>query len=202
MSDVTVVVPTIPGREVTCRQTVDAYKSQGAEVLIVRGSRTAGEGWAAGLRQAESDYILLGVDDMVPHPGAVEAGLDAAQRGIYPSPRLVLADGSLESCGTLGLGACHLDECPTGTLAYMSSLPFATRVAWERIGEPLPIHYYVDDYLGYMARKAGLHCMTVREYAFTHLDERHGRHHVVARAQEDRARFLAAVSGSREAVAA
>lgn len=192
---VTVVIPTLYGREETCKRTVTAYEDQGAEVLLIRGVPTCGEGWAEGLETAEGDYVLLGVDDMVPHPGALDAGIEAARRGVYPSPRLVLADGTLESCGTLGCGAHHLDECPTGTLAYMSSLPLATRPAWERIGEPLAIHYYADDHLGYMARRAGLHCAVVREYAFTHLDERHGRDSVVVRAREDRARFLAACSG-------
>lgn len=193
---VTVVIPTIPGREVSCEQTVTEYKRQEVDVLVVSGAQTCGEGWTAGLAKAEGDYVLLGIDDAVPHPGAVLAGVQAAERGIYPSPRMLKADGALESCGSLGNGGCHLGECETGTPAYMSSLPLASREMWERIGAPIPIHYYVDDYLGYRARVAGLSCEVVREYAFTHFEEQHGRHRVIARATEDRARFIAAAGAS------
>ena len=194
--NVTVVVPTLTGREAICKRTVAAYKDQGAEVLIVKGASSCGEGWAYGFERAKGDVILLGLDDMIPDEGTVEAGEKAAREGIYPSPRIVLKDGSLESCGTLGGGGCHLSECPTGTLAYMSSAPIATREAWEKIGPPIPIHYYVDDYLGYMARRAGLDCQVVREYAFTHYEEEHGRARVVARAMQDRDIFVTAISGA------
>jgi hypothetical protein len=198
---IAVVIPTLPARSEVCERTVAAFKEQGAEVLLVSGASTCGEGWAAGLRSAEADYILLGCDDAVPHPGAVEAGMRAADDGIYPSPRIVLADGTLESCGTLGGGGCHLPECPDGTLANMSSFPIATAQMWERIGEPPDIHYYVDDYLGYMARCIGLDCQVVRNYAFTHHDEQHGRARVIARAWEDRDRFREAIIAN-QAVAA
>lgn len=189
---VTVIIPTIAGREALCERTVAAYKAQSVDVLLVKGAPTAGEGWIAGARQTDADFVLLGVDDMEPHSGAIAAGTAAAADGIYPSPRLTLADGSLESCGTLG-GGNHLAECPDGTLAYMSSVPIATRESWERIGEPLPIHYYADDHLGYMARRAGLRCEVVREYAFTHHVGTVGRQRMVDRAQQDRATFLEAV---------
>jgi hypothetical protein len=190
-----VIVPTIAGREEACAWCVEAYKHQGAEVLLVRGAKTCGEGWRKGLRQATAGIVMLGLDDFLPHDGALEAGVDAAERGIYPAPRIVKRDGELESCGTLG-GAQHFDECPDGTLSYMSSVPIATSEAWEAIGEPLPIHYYVDDGLGYAVRKAGIPCEVVRDYAFTHLEERHGTHRVVNRAMADRALMLQHVASA------
>ncbi len=185
-----VIVPTIKGREATCERCVAAYKEQGAEVLLVKGAGTCGEGWARGLETAIGDVIMLGLDDFFPWDGALEAGVDAAERGIYPAPRVYKGETDvLESCGTLG-GAQHFGECPDGTLSYMSSVPIATREMWEQIGEPLPIHYYVDDGLGYAARKAGFRCEVVRAYAFQHLEERHGTYRVVNRAMADRQRML------------
>lgn len=191
---VQVIIPTLVGREATRDRAVEAYKAQGAEVLVVTGAPSCGAGWLAGFEQADADYLHLGADDVVPHPGALEAGIEAAANGIYPSPRLVLADGTLESCGSLGGGGCHLGECADGTPAHMSSFPIATREAWRRIGPPLPIHYYIDDYLGYMARRAGLSCEVVRDYAFTHHDEQLGRQKVIARSWNDRQIFLDAVT--------
>lgn len=191
---VQVVIPTLAGREAICERTVAAYKEQNAEVLLVKGATSCGEGWAHGFKQAKADVILLGLDDMIPDEGTLEAGEKAARDGIYPSPRIVLKDGTLESCGTLGGGGCHLGECPTGTLAYMSSAPIATKEMWAKIGPPIPIHYYVDDYLGYMARRAGLDCRVIREYAFTHHEEQHGRHRVVARVMADRHIFITMVT--------
>lgn len=191
---VTVVIPTLIGREEVYERTLAAYKEQDVKVLVVTGAPTCGAGWAAGFQEAlGADHILLGSDDAVPSPGAVEAGVRAADEGIYPSPRVVLADGNLESCGSLGGGGCHLGECPDGTPAYMSSYPIATRETWEKIGPPIPIHYYVDDYLGYRARHAELRCEVVRDYAFTHYDEQHGRARVIAQAMEDREKFVKAV---------
>ncbi len=184
-----VIIPTIKGREATCERCVAAYKEQGAEILLVKGARTCGEGWAHGLKSAIGDVIMLGLDDFLPHDDALEAGVEAAERGIYPAPRILKGNGELESCGTLG-GAQHFGECPDGTLSYMSSVPIALDEMWKLIGEPLPIHYYVDDALGYQARKASIRCEVVRDYAFTHLEERHGTHRVVNRAMEDRQRML------------
>ena len=191
---VTVIIPTLTSRREACERTVEAYKEQGAKVLVVTGAPTCGEGWAAGFAKTRAAHVLLGGDDAVPHHGTVEAGVRAADEGIYPSPRIVLVDGELESCGSLGGGA-HFPECDDGTPAYMSSYPIATREMWKRLGKPLPIHYYIDDYFGYRARLAGLRCEVVRDYAFTHYDEQHGRPRVVARAMEDRTRYVeAAVS--------
>jgi hypothetical protein len=184
-----VIIPTIAGREETCLRCVEAYKDQGAKVLLVRGAKTCGEGWAAGLEKASGDIVMLGCDDFLPWDGALDAGAEAVERGIFPAPRVYKKDGELESCGTLG-GAMHFGETPDGTPSYMSSVPMATRFDWLRIGEPLPIHYYVDDALGYAARAADIPCEVVRDYRFTHLEERHGTHRVVNRAMMDRAYML------------
>ncbi len=184
-----VIIPTIKGREATCERCVAAYKDQGAEVLLVKGTRTCGEGWARGLQTAVADVVMLGLDDFLPHDGALEAGIEAVEQGIYPAPRIYKKNGVLESCGTLGQGS-HFGECPDGTLSNHSSVPIATREMWEQIGEPPPIHYYVDDGLGYAARAAGIRCEVVRDYAFTHLEEKHGTHRVVNRAMQDRALML------------
>lgn len=178
-------------------------------MLIVKGAATCGEGWAAGLKQAEADYIVLGADDAIPftpvqeigsdarsYPGAIEAGIEAVDGGIYPAPRILKSDGRLESCGSLGAGGAHLGECPNGSISYMSSYPICTREMWQEIGEIPPIHYYVDDFLGYRARVIGLSCEVVRGYAFTHLEELHGRSRVVARVWEDRVKCLETITGS------
>lgn len=190
-----VIVPTIVGRERTAERCIAAYKAQGAEVLLVKGAKTAGEGWAAGLRQAEADIVMLGCDDFEPHEGALEAGIAATMDGIFPSPRICKANGTLESCGTLG-GGMHFGECATGTLSNMSSVPMATGEMWELIGEPLPIHYYVDDHLGWRARSVGLRCEVVRDFAFTHLENTVGTQRVIARAMDDRNRMLEAIVGA------
>lgn len=190
-----VVLPSVPRREELLLQTRKAYEdSTDLELQFVcpidRHLRGIGKAWNAGVSALEDvDYIHLSADDIIPSRGWAEAAVDAADRSIYPSPRLILPDGSLESCGTLG-GGNYLPEVPTGTPAGSSGLPFFAAALWEHI-EPVPEgHYWVDDFIAFMARSAGLRCRVVREYEFTHLEGTIGRQKHVVRAMQDRAMVL------------
>ena len=213
---IAVIIPTIPGREALYERTVAAYKATADErtvaaykatadvrIITVRNRPTCGQAWtegadaAAGL--ADIDYIHLAADDLEPHAGWAEAAMGAADRGIYPSPRILNADGSLHSCGTMG-GGMLLPECATGTPCGTSPFPFMTKLAWTgvyncppRIGPGITAHYYADDFFAWRARIAGYDVRVVREFCFTHLDGRVGVPKIVARAAQDRALFLATI---------
>jgi hypothetical protein len=175
-----VVLPSVPRRGDLLLRTREAYAaSTDMELKFVCPvdplQRGIGKAWNAGVSNLpDVDYVHLSADDIVPTPGWAEAAVEAVERGVYPSPRLVLPDGSLESCGTLG-GGFYLPEVRTGTPAVSSGLPFLARDLWERIAPVPEVHYYADDFVAFMARGCGLRCEVVREYEFTHLDGQVGR---------------------------
>ena len=194
---ISVVLPTVTGREGMLEQTIAAFKAtagQRVQFIVIRDRPTCGVAWNEGALLASGDYLLLGADDLVPHAGWPETAITAADDGVYPGPWIQRPDGSTECCGTLGCGlllsADARDELPV----VSSPVPFMRRSDWERIGPSLSAHYYSDDYLGYRARLAGLRVELRRSYLFTHLDGTVGRARIVTRSASDRAMYAEAVT--------
>lgn len=187
----TIIVPTTRGREESLALTLDALRATvplaDVEILVPRDYPTVGQAWSAGLEDAHGARVCLYADDMIAHPGWYEAAHQALDADIYPSPRLLLPDGGVQACGSLG-GGLMLPDCPDGTECLSSDIPFLPRDVLDRALPP--IHYYSDDFCAVLARRAGLLPEVVRAYQFTHMTTRVGTDRVVARAQADRARFL------------
>jgi len=200
---VSIILPTIAGREDLLAVTRDAYSQTidaEAEIVVVRERPTIGQAWNAGAAEAEGEYLLLGADDLVPFPGAVEAGIEAAADGVYPSPWITNPDGSTVARGSMGGGMLLGAETPERTICNSSPIPFFPRKAWGeeaivRLGPSLPIHYYADDYLAWRARRAGFRIEVVGGYHFQHLEGIVGRPAVQARAMADRDSYLRTVTG-------
>lgn len=189
---ISVVVPCVDGREPLLEQTRQAYAqhSTGHELewIVVKNRPDAGTAWNEGAALATGDYLHLTCDDMAPHPGWADVATLAADDGVFPSPRLLNLDGSLHSCGTLG-GGLTLPECRDGFPALASPLPFVRREWWTP-DACLAVHYYADDWLGFLARASGLRVEVRRGYLFTHLEGTVGRQRMVDRAMTDRQTFL------------
>lgn len=195
---IAVVIPTIPGREALYERTVDAYRATapGVTIITVRNRPTIGQAWNEGAEAAEqagADYLHLSADDVIPVEYWTDACVASARSDVYPSPRIMNADGTLHSCGTMG-GGMLMPECDTGTPCASSPFPFMRMDDWRRIGPAPEIHYYADDYLGWSARLHGLSVEVVRGFTLTHLEGTAGRAPMVARSAADRATFLAAIA--------
>lgn len=194
---ISVVVPTISGREALLDETVEALEDTSPyelEIITPRGYGTCGEAWNAGAELAAGDYLMLTADDMLPHAGWVQAAMDAANTGVYPAPWIVNQDGSTECCGTLGSGLLLNAEARDGLPVCNSPVPFMRREDWQELGPTIPAHCYSDDYLGYRARLAGLKVEVRRAYKFTHLDGQVGHSPLVQRSMYDRLMYAEAVS--------
>jgi hypothetical protein len=194
---ISVVVPTISGRESLLDETVEALEDTAPcelEIITPRGYRTCGEAWNAGAELATGEFLMLTADDMLPHAGWTQAALSAVDEGVYPAPWIVRRDGSTECCGTLGSGLLLTAEARDGLPVCNSPVPFMRLEDWQRVGPAIPAHCYSDDFLGYRARLAGLSVEVRRAYKFTHLDGQVGHAPLVARAWKDRQLFAEAVS--------
>lgn len=197
MSTVSVVVPTIPGREDLLERTRSALKAtsgaHGVQIIVVRNRPTLGQGWNDGAAAADGEFLMLAADDIEPAEGWIDAAIAATWDDVWPSPRILNVDGSLHSCGTMG-GGMLMPECSSGTPCGASPFPFMARDVWAEVGPALEVSYYGDDYLSWRARCVGLRVEVVRGYCLTHLEGTVGRSRSVARSAADRATFLAAIA--------
>jgi len=91
----TVCIPTLIGREASLERVVAAYEATapGCEILTTTEFQSVNPGWGAGCNllaaRASSDLLLLASDDAVPHPGWLEAGLEALERHEVPQARFL-----------------------------------------------------------------------------------------------------------------
>jgi hypothetical protein len=194
---ISLVVPTIRGREDLLERTVAAFKATAEsdlEIIVPREYKTCGEAWNVGAETATGDYLCLAADDMEPVEGWEAAAIKAADDDVYPAPWILRVDGTTECCGTLGAGLLLDESARDGLPVCNSPVPFMRREEWPHLGPTIPAHCYSDDFLGYRARLAGLRVEVRREYKFIHLDGQVGHQPLVIRSGADRELFAREVS--------
>lgn len=192
MSTVSVVIPTIKGREELCEKTVASFRATfpgpELEIVLVKDRMTIGVAWNDGAPACSGDYLMLAADDVLPHPGWHTAAIEAAEDDYYPSPRLDNPDGSVLATGSMG-GGWLLTGCADWAPVVSSQFPFMRRELWREIGPSLEIHYFADDYLAARARSCGLIPVYREGYRMTHLEGTAGREEMVRNAMTDRLQF-------------
>ena len=136
---ISVIIPTVPGREDHYDRCVDAYlhrTSSAFEFITERDHATVGLAWQAGAERAAGDYIHLTCDDLEPLDGWDRAAVTAADAGFVPAPRVTDAGtGELQSWPAWGR------EHEDGTDAGFSAIPFLSRAMWEVVRPLFTGHY-------------------------------------------------------------
>lgn len=196
---ISIIIPTIPGREVHFERCITAYQQRTVsefEILVEHGHPAVGPAWNAGAARARGDLLHFTADDLEPHEGWDVAADEAVQRGLLPAPRVVNAAGRLDSCGLHGV------EMEDWARVPMSVVPFLPAALFEQIGPVLPIHYFTDNWISWRAARAGWDTRVRRGFAFTHHWAQHGRGAGMTydeRMAHDRIAFLDAVRIQEEA---
>lgn len=136
MVKVAVVIPTVTGREDSLLDTVRALDHPSVDFIVQKDSGGCGHGWVKGLAVAMNDpdwqYVMLHTDDMIAHPGAIDAAIRCCKEGWWPMPTVEETDGTLR------------DDVNNPVRGF-SIIPFMDRELAERIAPQIPmIHYYVD----------------------------------------------------------
>jgi hypothetical protein len=200
-----VVIPTIKGREALAQQTVAAFRAAmpgpDLQIVLVKERMTIGRAWNDGVPACEGDYLMLAADDIIPAPGFEAPAMQAADQDYWPAPNLINADGSVLATGSMG-GGWLLTGCSDFAPVVSSQFPFMRREVWSEIGPSLEIHYFADDYLAARARSAGLIPAYREGYRLTHLEGLPGREEMVRRHMIDRLAFEQAMSEPRWATTA
>jgi len=174
MIRISVIIPTIKGREEHYRRCVAAYQTRTAgfeaELITEHDHRSAGAGWQAGAERATGDFLHFTADDIEPHPGWAAPAVQALTEGYVPAPRVVSPSGELQYLPEWGR------DYPDWTPVHMSVLPMITRALWEGHVRPLFTgHYFCDDWISWRAAQAGYTCRLRTGYSFTHHWAQHGR---------------------------
>jgi hypothetical protein len=169
---ISVIIPTVTGREDHYRRCFDGYWDQTAndlQMISELNHASCGLAWQAGLARATGDYIHLTCDDIVPNQGWDLPAIEAVDAGYLPAPQVCDPSGYPQSHPQVGvLGA---DWAPV----YMSALPFASAAQMEKIVPLLTTHYFSDDWVSWRGQRAGWPVRLRSGYAFTHHWAQHRR---------------------------
>lgn len=163
---ISVVIPTIPGREEHYQRNLGAYlvrTQHRIEVITVYDLPTVGLAWQAGAEKATGDYIALSCDDLEIQEGWDAAATACTDAGFFPAPKVINAhSGALESRPVWGA------EIADGTDTGISVVPFMSRAQYEKITPFFTGHYYTDDFISDRARQAGWPSVQCNAYCFKH----------------------------------
>ena len=171
---ISIVIPTISGREHHLERCLSAYKrgtvEMPFEVIVIEGKSTCGEAWAEGGEQAKGDYLHFSADDLEPHEDWwLPAVYCVDVLGKLPCPRIWSPNGALESCGAWGT------EMPDGTETNIARIPFLSREQWEQGNWILDSHYYTDNWIWHRGQQLGIPTVVTHRYDFTHYYASEGR---------------------------
>ena len=171
---VSVIVPTVSGREDYLARCLAAYEatSGNAELIVIRDRPTCGRAWEEGAAKAQGRYLHFTADDLVPRPGWIETAIETVDEGAIPAATVYDADGEFESCA--GKLLLLDDRAPVD----FSAVPFFSREQWGEIGPMGPMadsHYFTDNYLSMRASRAGIPILARTAYAFEHYWAQPGR---------------------------
>ncbi len=158
-----VIIPTITGREASLERTLNAYKVTvpDAELVVIQDEPSWGHACNWGFEQATGDVLHFGADDLEPLPGWTDDVLPALeQHDELPAPRVMnhSADGVHD----------NRHDGHDRALTRFTRVPILTRDQYERIG-PWPEYNYVADvWLSGRARALGIQTRLYYSYAFVH----------------------------------
>jgi hypothetical protein len=155
---VSIVIPTMPGREDELERTIATYESRTSisiEWVIEHHHATCAAGWNAGAARATGEVVHMGADDLEPTSDQwLPAALHAIEAGCIP-----LGWVSEDEIGRFGrdfarVPACHRDW-------------------WHAV--PAELHYYSDNWFGDQMRRDGHHAIVVDGFDFYHRRSMVGR---------------------------
>jgi hypothetical protein len=143
-----IVMPTIDGREEWLEKTCKAYYALTNtlfEILVEENHPGCGPAWQAGGERAQGDFIFMAADDLEPqHLGWEQAAMDSCKMGRLPAPRIYHTDGRLQSCGE----SWEMLE-PDGEETAFTRAPLMSREQWEIAQPMLPVMYGTDNWVSW-----------------------------------------------------
>lgn len=167
---ITVVIPTVTGRESSLERAIAAYEANTAstfELLTFKDRPGVAYGWQLGAEAARGRYIQLANDDNEVRPGWDEAAIRCVDEWeAQPAPRVFDPDGSPWAGGVADQDPRFLKH---GAEVPLSTIPFLARAWWPAV-TPLPpgMHYFTDNWIGWRLQAARIPTRVCHGYDVVH----------------------------------
>lgn len=163
---ISIIVPTIQGREQSLERTLDAYRDTLTlaniyEFVVIRNASSWSSGCNQGARQALGEILHFTADDLEPLPGWWQTAVEWLNEfDELPAPRVFnhSPDGEHDNVG----------DGPDGALTLFTRIPIMRRDQYDRIGEWPDVDYASDVWLSEKARQVGINTRLLYGYAFVH----------------------------------
>ena len=161
---ISVVIPTIEGREVSLARAIASYEDTLAgephEIIIIQDAPTWPSACNLGYEKAKGEIIHFSADDLEALPGwhsEVRGVLDADE---LPAPKVL-------NHSRVGEWDNRVDG-PDGALTHFTRIPIMTRSQYERVGPWPEFQYVADVWVSERARTLGIQTRMVHSYRFVH----------------------------------
>ena len=165
---ISVVIPTITGREEWAERCEAAYRetTPHVEIIVVKDEPSCGHAWIEGYRRSTGQYVHFTADDITPRYNWYHDALAAASAGKVPLADVRGPNGSQAWC-----------MAPLGDMGHVRNVlvPFLSRAQLAYGDWLLPIHYGSDDWISYRAVQLGLPLVECPSYILTHWVADEGR---------------------------
>lgn len=169
--ELSVIIPTITGREESLHRTLRAYADNTRtpyELIVVENQPNWPAACNAGAKFATGDVLHFGADDLCPCNSWYNAGVRAVlSDNELPAPPIVW---NYEKGGNVGS-----DDGPPGALTRFTRVPILTRAQYDAIGPWPEIIYFADVWISDRARYLGMQTRAVAGYEFVHYWHQTGR---------------------------
>lgn len=162
---ISIIIPTIKGREESYAQMVAAYRERTPGHTLNIVTPRDFPNWAAacneGMTRAKGKVFAFGSDDLEPLPGWADAMLGTLKAGEIPAPQLwnYVQDGPPVN---------EVQDGPPGSITAFSRVVALTREMAEQIGPWPEMDYYTDNWVSDKARTLGIETRVTAGYGFIH----------------------------------
>jgi len=195
----TVVIPTMPGREEYLDRAVRGYRERtvgDVRVIVVEGAQTCGIGWQVGAERAVeegTDFLHLSADDIVPDwnwnvplAETVAGGAIPCCSIIVPIKESLDPETQMPIAGAPFGREQFFERVPSSSAEVADwqetkgdseypAAPFCSVHQWELIGPMIPTTYGTDKWFGLRAKRAGFRVVARHNARLYHYVAQAGR---------------------------
>lgn len=176
MTSVSVLIPTVSGREPFLELCVSGYLRNtptdvDLEFVILRDRPTCGQGWQEAAERASGDYLHFSNDDVIPRAGWLDPLLEATWQNYVGAPWIQHGawGGYYGAAPELGQDPGWWPDVDH------SAMPFCGRDQFARFSPIIATHYGVDNWIAERIRAAGMRLVGCRASVIDHFNIQIGR---------------------------